>query len=65
MRALRWPVEPKQNSIEGLAASVVLGHALFAAGTKAAFGAAGGALGMAIAVRLRHHGVITQACPTR
>lgn len=48
------------EGLAGLAAPVVMGHALFAAGSKAAFGAAGGALGMAIAVRLKHHGVITE-----
>jgi len=44
----------------GVAASVVIGHALVAAGSKAAFGAIGGSLGMAVAVRLRHHGLIAQ-----
>jgi len=41
--------------------AVMLGHALFAAGTKAAFGAVGGAAGLVIAERLRHHGVIAPA----
>lgn len=47
--------------VEGLAgveAPVVAGHALLAAGTKAAFGAVGGCAALAIAERLRHHGVI-------
>lgn len=47
--------------VEGLAgvpAPVVMAHALLAAGSKAAFGAAGGAAGLAVAERLRHHGVI-------
>jgi len=48
------------EGLAGVAASVVIGHALLAAGSKAAFGAIGGSLGMAIAVRLRHHGLIAQ-----
>lgn len=46
------------EGLAGLAAPVVLGHALLSAGTKAAFGAAGGAAGLAITERLRHHGII-------
>lgn len=49
------------EGLAGVAASVVLGHALLAAGSKAAFGAAGGAAGLAIAERLRHHGLIEPA----
>jgi hypothetical protein len=37
---------------------VVLWHAALSAGAKAAFGAAGAAAGAAIAVRLRHHGLL-------
>jgi hypothetical protein len=46
------------EGLAGVAIPVVLGHALVAAGSKAVFGAAGGAAGMAIAESLRHHGVI-------
>jgi hypothetical protein len=46
------------EGLAGVALSVVLGHALLAAGSKAAFGALGGAGALAIAERLRHHGVI-------
>jgi hypothetical protein len=46
------------EGLAGVPAAVVVAHALLAAGSKAAFGAAGGAAGMAIAERLRHHGVI-------
>jgi len=46
------------ESLAGVPAPVVASHALLAAGTKAGFGAAGGAAAMAIAGRLEHHGVI-------
>lgn len=46
------------EGLAGVAASVVIGHALFAAGSKAAFGAVGGSAALVIAERLRHHGVI-------
>lgn len=46
------------EGLAGVEARVVLGHALLSAVTKAAFGAVGGAAGMAVAERLRHHGVI-------
>lgn len=49
------------EGLAGLAPEVVLAHALVAAGTKALFGAVGGAAGLAIAERLRHHGVIAPA----
>jgi len=48
------------EGLAGVAAPVVLSHALLVASSKAAFGGLGGALGMAISVRLRHHGLITQ-----
>lgn len=46
------------EGLAGVALPVVVGHALLAAGSKLAFGTAGGAAGLAIAGRLRHHGVI-------
>jgi hypothetical protein len=46
------------EGLAGVALSVVLGHALLAAGSKAAFGTLGGAAALAIAERLRQHGVI-------
>lgn len=49
------------EGLTGVAASVVMGHALLAAGSKAAFGAVGGAAALAVAERLRHHGVIAPA----
>lgn len=42
----------------GLPLDLVLWHAALSAGAKAAFGAAGAAAGAAIAVRLRHHGLL-------
>ncbi|HXV35849.1 MAG TPA: hypothetical protein VEC18_01800 [Myxococcota bacterium] len=47
------------EAIAGVALPVVLSHALLAAGSKAGFGAVGGAAGLSIAERLRHHGVIS------
>jgi len=46
------------EGLAGLEGSVVVGHALVAAGSKAAFGAAGGAAALVLAGRLRQHGVI-------
>lgn len=46
------------ESLAGVPADVVASHALLAAGSKAGFGAVGGAAGMAIAGRLQHHGII-------
>lgn len=49
------------EGLAGLAPRIVLAHALLASGSKAAFGAVGGAVGLALAARLRHHGVIAPA----
>jgi len=49
------------ETLTGVDPAVMLGHAFFAAGTKAAFGAIGGGAGLAVAARLRHHGVIAPA----
>jgi hypothetical protein len=46
------------ESAAGLDADLVIAHAALAAGTKAGFGALGGAAGAAIAARLRHHGLL-------
>lgn len=49
------------ESLAGLDARLIAFHALFAAGTKAAFGAAGGVAGAWVARELRHHGVLDRA----
>jgi hypothetical protein len=46
------------EALAGLAPDLVLWHAALSAGAKAAFGAVGAAAGAAIAVRLRHHGLL-------
>jgi hypothetical protein len=46
------------EGLAGVESSVMLGHALLAAGSEAAFGAAGGAAALVLAGRLRQHGVI-------
>jgi hypothetical protein len=46
------------EALAGLPVEVVLAHAGLSAGTKAAFGAVGGAAGGWIAARLRHHGLL-------
>jgi len=46
------------ESLAGLDADLVLAHAALSAGTKAGFGALGGAAGAVIAARLRHHGLL-------
>lgn len=49
------------ETLAGLSPGVVLWHATFSAGTKAGFGALGGAAGAAIVERLRHHGLLPEA----
>jgi hypothetical protein len=44
--------------LAGLDADLVLAHAALSAGTKAGFGALGGAAGAVIVARLRHHGLL-------
>jgi hypothetical protein len=46
------------ETLAGLDADLVLAHAALSAGTKAGFGALGGAAGAVIAARLRHHGLL-------
>ena len=46
------------ETLAGLDADLVLAHAALSAGTKAGFGALGGAAGAAIVARLRHHGLL-------
>jgi hypothetical protein len=47
--------------LAGLDADLVLAHAAFSAGTKAGFGALGGAAGAVIVARLRHHGLLPES----
>jgi hypothetical protein len=49
------------ETLAGLDADLVLAHAALSAGTKAGFGALGGAAGAVIAARLRHHGLLPDA----
>jgi hypothetical protein len=49
------------ESLAGLDADLVLAHAALSAGTKAGFGALGGAAGAVIAARLRHHGLLPES----
>ena len=46
------------ETLAGLDADLVLAHAALSAGTKAGFGALGGAAGAVIVARLRHHGLL-------
>jgi hypothetical protein len=46
------------ETLAGLDADLVLAHAALSAGTKACFGALGGAAGAVIVARLRHHGLL-------
>ena len=46
------------ESLAGLDADLVLAHAALSAGTKAGFGALGGAAGALIVARLGHHGLL-------
>ncbi len=46
------------ESMAGMAPTLIAWHALAAAGTKAAFGAAGGWAGAWVARELRHHGLL-------
>lgn len=46
------------EGLAGLPFDLVLLHAALSAGAKAAFGAAGGVAGAALARRLRHHGLL-------
>ena len=46
------------ETLAGLDADLVLAHAVLSAGTKAGFGALGGAAGAVIVARLRHHGLL-------
>ena len=46
------------ETLAGFDADLVLAHAAFSAGTKAGFGALGGAAGAVIVARLRHHGLL-------
>ena len=47
--------------LAGLDADLVLAHAALSAGTKAGFGALGGAAGAVIVARLRHHGLLPES----
>ena len=48
------------ESLAGLDADLILAHAALSAGTKAGFGALGGAAGAVIAARLQHHGLLPE-----
>lgn len=48
------------ETLAGLDADLVLAHAALSAGTKAGFGALGGAAGAVIVARLRHHGLLPE-----
>jgi hypothetical protein len=49
------------EALAGLPPDLVLLHAAVSAGTKAGFGALGGAAGAIVASRLRHHGLLPNA----